>query len=92
MLAKVTAAFEGGQREAVPVSFPSDRCADGGRRVNGRLPGRRETPPAGARVFLEFWRDALRPGGLGLGARVLDLPGGVLGGVGLFVTWPQGRG
>jgi hypothetical protein len=92
MLAKVEAAFEGGQREVMLVSFPSDFCTDGGRRINNRLPGWQDTLPAGAQVFLAFWRDALRPGGFGLGARVLDFPGGVLGSIGLFVTWPQSRG
>lgn len=92
MLSKVKAAFESGQREVMLVSFPSDFCTDGGRRINNRLPGWQDTLPAGAQVFLDFWRDALQPGGFGLGARILTFPGGVLGDVGLFVTWPEGRG
>lgn len=92
MLTKIEAAFEGDRREVMLVSFPSDYCTDGGRRINNRLPGWQETLPAGARAFLEFWRTALQPGGFGLGARVLNFPGGVLGDVGLFVTWPQSRG
>lgn len=91
MVSKIKTAFESGQREAMLVSFPSDYCTDGGRRINNRLPGWQDTLPAGAHVFLEFWRDALQPGGFGLGARVLDFPRGVLGDVGLFVTWPQSR-
>jgi hypothetical protein len=92
MLSKVEAAFAGGQREVMLVSFPSDFCTDGGRRINNRLPGWQDTLPAGAQPFLAFWRDALRPGGFGLGARVLTFPGGMPGDVGLFVTWPQSRG
>jgi hypothetical protein len=93
ILAKVRAAFESGQREVMLVSFPSDFCTDGGRRINNRLPGWQDTLPVGAQLFHEFWRDALQPGGFGFGARILDFPGGVLGDVGLFVTWPQkGRG
>ena len=92
MLSKVKAAFESGQREVMLVSFPSDFCTDGGRRINNRLPGWQDTLPAGAQVFLEFWRDALQPGGFGLGARILTFPGGMLGDVGLFVTWPQNKG
>lgn len=91
MISKIKTAFESGQRETMLVSFPSDYCSDGGRRINNRLPGWQDTLPAGAHVFLEFWRDALQPGGFGLGARVLDFPRGVLGDVGLFVTWPQSR-
>jgi hypothetical protein len=92
MLSKVKAAFESGQREVMLVSFPSDFCTDGGRRVNNRLPGWQDTLPAGAQAFLAFWGDALRPGGFGLGARILAFPGGMPGDVGLFVTWPQSRG
>ncbi len=89
VLSKVEAAFEAGQREVMLVSFPSDFCTDGGRRVNNRLPGWQDTLPGGARALHGFWREALRPGGFGFGARILNFPAGVLGDVGLFVTWPQ---
>ncbi|HYH45145.1 MAG TPA: hypothetical protein VEG34_05620 [Thermoanaerobaculia bacterium] len=90
VLSKVRVAFETGQREVMLVSFPSDFCTDGGRRVNNRLPGWQDTLPGGAQAFLGFWRDALQPGGFGFGARILNFPAGVLGDVGLFVTWPKG--
>ena len=89
VLSKVKVAFEAGQREVMLVSFPSDFCTDGGRRVNNRLPGWQDTLPGGARALHGFWREALRPGGFGFGARILNFPAGVLGDVGLFVTWPQ---
>ena len=92
MVSKVKAAFENGQREVMLVSFPSDFCTDGGRKINNQLPDWLDTLPAGAQVFVEFWRDALQPGGFGLGARILTFPGGMPGDVGLFVTWPQSRG
>ena len=89
VLSKVEAAFEAGQREVMLVSFPSDFCTDGGRRVNNRLPGWQDTLPGGARALHGFWREALQPGGFGFCARILNFPAGVLGDVGLFVTWPQ---
>jgi hypothetical protein len=89
VLSKVRVAFETGQWEVMLVSFPSDFCTDGGRRVNNRLPGWQDTLPGGARALHGFWREALQPGGFGFGARILNFPGGVLGDVGLFVTWPQ---
>jgi hypothetical protein len=92
MLSKVEAAFKSGQQEVMLVSFPSDFCTDGGRRINNRLPGWQDTLPNGAQGILAFWQETLRPGGFGLGARVLTFPGGVLGDVGLFITWPQSRG
>lgn len=91
LLAKITAAFETGQREVMLVSFPSDICTDGGRRINNRLPGWKDTLPDGAKVALGFWCDALQAGGFGFGARILNFRGGMLGDVGLFVTWPQNR-
>ena len=92
ILSKVKAAFESGQREMMLVSFPSDFSTDGGRRINNSLPGWQDTLPTGAQRFLKFWRNALQPGGFGLGAQIPNFPGGVLGDVGLFVTWPQSRG
>ena len=92
MVSKVKAAFEHDQREVMLVSFPSDFCTDGGRKINNQLPDWLDTLPVGAQVFVEFWRDALQPGGFGLGARILTFPGGMPGDVGLFVTWPQSRG
>ena len=89
VLSKVEAAFEAGEREVMLMSCPSDFCTDGGRRVNNRLPGWQDTLPGGARALHGFWREALRPGGFGFGARILNFPAGVLGDVGLFVTWPQ---
>jgi hypothetical protein len=91
LLAKITAAFEAGQREVMLVSFPSDFCTDGGRRINNRLPGWQDTLPDGAKVALGFWCDALQLGGFGFGARILNFPGGMLGDVGLFVARPQNR-
>src|SRR5215207_10150575 len=57
VLSKVRVAFETGQREVMLVSFPSDLCTDGGRRVNNRLPGWQDTLPGGAQGFLGFWRE-----------------------------------
>lgn len=88
---KVNTVFESGLREVMMVSLPSDFCTDGGRRINNNLPGWQARLPAGARAFLTFWRDALRPGGFGLGARILTFPGGMLGDLALFVAWPQSR-
>jgi hypothetical protein len=47
------------------------------------------TLPAGARQVYDFWKQNLRPGGFGFGARVINYPGGMPGDVGLFFTWPK---
>ena len=47
------------------------------------------TLPAGVRHVYDFWKQNLRPGGFGFGARVINYPGGMPGDVGLFFTWPK---
>jgi hypothetical protein len=89
LLARIKAGFKADQREVMVVSFTAAFCTDGGRRINNRLPGWQDTLPGGAQAFLTFWRDTLEHGGFGFGARILNFPGGALGDVGLFVTWPQ---
>ncbi|WP_139281434.1 hypothetical protein [Muricoccus roseus] len=91
ILSKIRVGFESGQREVTLSSWHSDFCTDGGRGVNNRFADWQNTLPAGARIFVKFWQEALRPGGFGLSSRILNFPGGVLGDVGLFVTWPETR-
>jgi hypothetical protein len=47
------------------------------------------TLPKGVRLLHEFWKQHLKPGGFGFGARIINYPGGKPGDVGLFFTWPK---
>ena len=47
------------------------------------------TLPAGVRQVHEFWKQNLKPGGFGFGARIINYPGGKPGDVGLFFSWPK---
>ncbi|WBV43074.1 hypothetical protein [Pseudoroseomonas cervicalis] len=89
MLRHIHEAFDRGERELMLVAFPSSFCPDGGRRINHALEGWPEELPGYARRLYDFWHEALRPGGFGFNARIVNYPHGMPGDVGLFVTWPE---
>jgi hypothetical protein len=47
------------------------------------------TLPAGVRQVHAFWKEHLKPGGFGFGARIINYPDGKPGDVGLFFSWPK---
>jgi hypothetical protein len=47
------------------------------------------TLPAGVHQVFKFWKENLKPGGFGFGARIINYPGGKPGDVGLFFMWPR---
>jgi len=47
------------------------------------------TVPAGIHRAYEYWKQHLKPGGFGFGARVISYPGGKPGDIGIFITWPK---
>jgi hypothetical protein len=47
------------------------------------------TLPAGMATVYAYWRTALKPGGFGFDARIINYPGGMPGDVGLFISWPK---
>ncbi len=47
------------------------------------------TLPKGARPVYEFWERELKPGGFKFTARIINFPGGKVGDVGLFFSWPK---
>ncbi|MFM2148135.1 MAG: hypothetical protein RLZZ187_441 [Pseudomonadota bacterium] len=88
-MAKIAKAFEDGEREVMLAHFPSQICADGGRRINNQLEGWQDTLPGAFRDVYDWWDTKLKPGGFGFAARVISYPGGMPGEVGIFITWPQ---
>ena len=46
------------------------------------------TMPAGVRQVCDYWKANLQPGGFKFTVQVIDDPGGKLGNVGLFFSWP----
>ena len=88
-MAKITRAFNEGEREVMLAHFPSTICEDGGRRINNHLEGWQETLPGAFRDVNTWWETKLKPGGFGFAARVISYPDGMPGDVGIFVTWPE---
>lgn len=88
-MAKIAKAFEDGEREVMLAHFPSQICADGGRRINNHLEGWQDTLPGAFRDVYTWWETKLKPGGFGFAARVITYPDGMPGEVGIFITWPQ---
>jgi hypothetical protein len=102
---KIRRAFDVGESEVMFMSFPSSFCTDGGRAIGnaGEPPinapraygaGEAEpdwlaTLPVGLRSVYGLWKEGLKPGGFGFGARIISFPDGKPGDVGLFFTWPK---
>lgn len=88
-MAKIAKAFEDGEREVMLAHFPSQICADGGRRINNNLDGWQDTLPGAFQDVYRWWESKLQSGGFGFAARVISYPDGMPGEVGIFITWPQ---
>jgi hypothetical protein len=69
------------------LRFPSELCSDGGRAINVAEPGWPATLRGEAAEIYLHWERELRSRGFGIAARVLEFPGGLLGDIGLFLTW-----
>jgi len=87
LLHRARDAAEHGGREMILMRFPSDACSDGGRAINGTEPGWPATLRGEAAELYLRWEHELKPRGFGLGARVLEYPGGMPGDIGLFLSW-----
>ena len=80
-------AAEHGAKEFLLLRFPSGLCGDGGRKIGLSEAGWDTTLRGEAAELYDRWERALKPGGVGLEARILDYPGGKPGDVGLFLIW-----
>jgi len=78
---------EQGQTEICILSFPSDFCSDGGRAINVDLQDWPSTLTGRAAKLFELWEQNAKPMGYRLEARVLNYPKGIIGDIGLYVTW-----
>lgn len=102
---KIRRAFDQGETEVMFMSFPSSFCTDNGRAISNageppinaphgsdasdHEPEWLATLPAGLQPIYELWKQGLKPGGFGFGARIINFPNGKPGDVGLFFTWPK---
>ncbi len=84
---KVYRLAEQGQSELMIFSFPSDFCSDKGRAINNKEPGWHETLTGRAKQAFDLWEQNAKPMGYKLEARVLNYPDGIVGDIGLFISW-----
>jgi len=90
MLQHAQLAAAGGETEYLLLQFPSDLCTDGGRRIDVAEEGWEETLRGEAADIYDRWRKELKPQGFGLSARIVTYVDGIIGDVGLFLTWGGG--
>jgi hypothetical protein len=87
---RVQNALAEGHTEVEVLRFPSSVLSDKGRAVNAGRADWPSTLTGKAATFYRLYEERARPLGYGIEARILDYPGGLLGDVGLFLTWGSG--
>jgi hypothetical protein len=80
-------AAERGQSEVMIMQFPSEYCSDRGRAINNFEHDWSETLEGVAKRGYEIFQAEFKPKGYKLRAQILDYPGGMLGDVGIFLSW-----
>ncbi|HXZ17851.1 MAG TPA: CBS domain-containing protein [Roseiarcus sp.] len=89
MLEHAELAARGGEAELMLLRFPSDLCSDGGRKIDVAEPGWEETLRGEAAEIYDRWRKELKPRGFGLSARIVSYEDGIIGDIGLYLTWGE---
>ncbi len=87
MLEKAKLVALNGEQEFMMLRFPSDLCSDGGRKIDVVEPGWEETLRGAAAELYGRWRTDLKPQGFGLSARIVSYEDGIIGDIGLYLTW-----
>ncbi|HMD49780.1 MAG TPA: CBS domain-containing protein [Bryobacteraceae bacterium] len=80
-------AARSGERELMMLRFPSDLCSDGGRKIDVAEDGWEGTLRGEAAELYSRWRTELKPQGFGLSARIVSYEDGIIGDIGLYLTW-----
>src|SRR5271165_248834 len=87
MLDRAKLAASGAEQEFMMLRFPSDLCSDGGRKIDVAEEGWEGTLRGLAAELYSRWRTELKPQGFGLSARIVSYEDGIIGDIGLFLTW-----
>ena len=87
LLARAKLAASTGEQEFMMLRFPSDLCSDGGRMIDVAEDGWEGTLRGLAAEFYARWRTELKPYGFGFSARIVSYEDGIIGDIGLFLTW-----
>jgi len=87
LLVQARVAASNGETEMLLLRFPARVCSDGGRQIDVAEPGWMETLRGEAAEIYARWEHELKPRGFGLTARVESLEAGMIGDIGLVLTW-----
>ncbi len=87
MLDRAKLAASAGEQEFMMLRFPSDLCSDGGRKIDVAEEGWEGALRGAAAELYSRWRTELKPQGFGLSARIVSYEAGIIGDIGLFLTW-----
>jgi hypothetical protein len=80
-------AAEQGLHELQVITFPSDYCNDGGRKINSFDPDWPQSLEGFAKKAYDYYEAELKKLGYKLQAQVLNYPNGMPGDVGMFLKW-----
>jgi len=69
------------------MRFPNELCSDHGQAINNYEEGWEGTLTGMPREAIDAWREHFKPLGFQVGAKVVDYPGGMLGDIGLILSW-----
>jgi hypothetical protein len=77
------------EQELMLLRLPSDLCSDGGRKIDVAERGWEETLRGEAAEIYDRWRKELKPQGFRFSARIVSYDDGIVGDVGLYLTWGE---
>jgi hypothetical protein len=83
----VARAVENGLTSVQVFRFPHAICSDNGRAINQAEAGWEDTLTGIARELYDFWKRELHPRGYHIRYEVIDYPGGMLGDIGVSLSW-----
>lgn len=83
----INRAVDNGHTSVQVYRFPHTLCTDNGRAINQAEPGWENTLTGIPKEIYEFWKRQLQPRGYHIRCEILDYPGGILGDVGMTLSW-----
>jgi hypothetical protein len=87
MLDQAKLAAGNGEQEFLMLRFPSDLCSDGGRKIDVAEDDWEATLRGEAAELYSRWHAELKPRGFGLSAQIVSYEDGIMGDIGLLLTW-----
>lgn len=80
-------AVENGLTSVQVLRFPHTLCADNGRAINQAESGWETTLSGIPKELYDFWKRELQPRGYHIRYEIINYPGGMLGDVGVTISW-----